>query len=81
MTLKENGIEYFKNMARGYISYFRGADPFVYAFKKEMGINEAGVIKLMRHNLRQSSFKLWRKRVTGRASKHEKKLSLLKKEM
>lgn len=49
--------------------------------KKEMGINEAGVIKLMRHNLRQSSFKLWRKRVTGRASKHEKKLSLLKKEM
>jgi hypothetical protein len=38
MTLKENGIEYFKNMARGYISYFRGADPFVYAFKKEMGV-------------------------------------------
>ena len=49
--------------------------------KAEMGINEAEVIKIMRQNLKQSSFKLWRKRVTGRASKHEKKLSLLKKEM
>jgi hypothetical protein len=38
MTFKENGLEYFKSMARGYISYFRGADPYVYAFKKEMGV-------------------------------------------
>jgi hypothetical protein len=38
MMFKENGIEYFKSMARGYISYFRGADPYVYAYKKEMGV-------------------------------------------
>jgi hypothetical protein len=38
MTFKENGIEYFKSMARGYISYFRGADPYVYAYKKEIGV-------------------------------------------
>jgi len=37
MTLKENGLEYFKKMARGYISYFRGADPFLFALKKEIG--------------------------------------------
>jgi superfamily II DNA or RNA helicase len=37
MTLKENGIEYFKKMAQGYVSFFRGADPFLYALKKEMG--------------------------------------------
>ena len=25
MTFKENGLEYFKSMSRGYVSYFRGA--------------------------------------------------------
>jgi len=38
MTFKENGLDYFKSMARGYISYFRGADPYTFAFKKEMGV-------------------------------------------
>jgi len=38
MTIKPDGMEYFKNMASGYISYFRGADPFLFALKKEMGV-------------------------------------------
>ena len=36
----------------------------------QYGLNEAGVIRLMRRHLKPSSFRLWRKRVTGRASKH-----------
>ena len=40
--------------------------------KKEQGLNEGEVIRLMRTHLKAGSFKLWRKRVTGRRSKHEK---------
>ena len=44
--------------------------------KKDKGLSEAEVIKLMRANLKASSFKLWRKRVSGRSSKHEKRAKL-----
>ena len=37
MDFKPDGLDYFKKMASGYISYFRGADPFLFALKKEMG--------------------------------------------
>jgi superfamily II DNA or RNA helicase len=37
MGFKPDGLDYFKKMASGYISYFRGADPFLFALKKEMG--------------------------------------------
>ncbi|TQV72303.1 TIGR03643 family protein [Aliikangiella marina] len=40
------------------------------AIEKNYGLNEAQVIKLMRRELRLSSFKLWRKRVSGRKTKH-----------
>ena len=40
------------------------------ALEREYGLNESDVIKLMRQNLQASSFKLWRKRVTGRKTKH-----------
>lgn len=33
-------------------------------------INESMVIRIMRHHLKPSSFKLWRRRVTGRKTKH-----------
>ena len=36
----------------------------------QFGIKEGDVIKLMRNNLKLSSFKLWRKRVKGRKTKH-----------
>ena len=41
--------------------------------KKETGKNEAEVIKIMRSNLKSSSFKLWRKRVKNKSIKHLKK--------
>ncbi len=45
--------------------------------KKDRGLSEAEVIKIMRSNLKLSSFKLWRKRVSGRSSKHAKRAQLL----
>lgn len=43
------------------------------AIKNQFGIDEDEVIKLMRNELKLSSFKLWRKRVDGRKTKHQKK--------
>jgi uncharacterized protein (TIGR03643 family) len=40
------------------------------AIEKLYGLNEAAVIKLMRRQLKSSSFRLWRARVHGRTSKH-----------
>ena len=34
------------------------------------GLNEPATIKLMRQHMKPSSFRLWRKRVTGRVTKH-----------
>jgi len=41
--------------------------------EKSMGLSESDVIKVMRKNLKPSSFKMWRKRVSGRITKHSKK--------
>ena len=40
------------------------------AIEKSFGLSESQVIQLMRHELKRNSFELWRKRVTGRATKH-----------
>jgi uncharacterized protein (TIGR03643 family) len=40
------------------------------AILREYGLDENAVIRLMRRELKTSSFKLWRQRVTGRKSKH-----------
>ena len=40
------------------------------AINYQFNIKENEVIQLMRSNLKKSSFKMWRKRVTGRKSKH-----------
>ncbi|MGM8887431.1 MULTISPECIES: TIGR03643 family protein [unclassified Psychrobacter] len=45
------------------------------AIEHTYGLSEANVIKLMRQQLKPSSFRLWRQRVTGRATKHEAKRS------
>ncbi|PZX53381.1 uncharacterized protein (TIGR03643 family) [Algoriphagus ratkowskyi] len=44
------------------------------AIETQFGVNEAEVIKLMRRELKESSFKMWRKRVnSGVSQKHLKK--------
>jgi uncharacterized protein (TIGR03643 family) len=40
------------------------------AIEKSFGLSESQVIELMRSQLKRSSFELWRKRVTGRVTKH-----------
>ena len=40
------------------------------AIKAEFGLNESAVIDLMRAQMKPSSFRMWRKRVAGRATKH-----------
>jgi uncharacterized protein (TIGR03643 family) len=42
--------------------------------KKQSGLSEGEVIKIMRGHMQPSSFRMWRKRVSGRASKHRVKL-------
>jgi uncharacterized protein (TIGR03643 family) len=43
------------------------------AIKFQFNLSEQEVIEIMRTYLKQSSFKRWRKRVQGRATKHLKK--------
>ena len=43
------------------------------AIKLQFGLKEQDVIELMRKNISRNSFKLWRKRVKGRKTKHQKK--------
>lgn len=42
------------------------------AIEMQFGLNQDGVIKVMRANLKLSSFKLWRERTHGQATKHLK---------
>tara|TARA_R100000908_G_scaffold63604_1_gene45077 strand:- start:21049 stop:21324 length:276 start_codon:yes stop_codon:yes gene_type:complete len=43
------------------------------AIEYQFGLSEDETIELMRSEMKRSSFKMWRKRVTGRDTKHRKK--------
>ena len=43
MKIKPGGIEYFKTMAQGYVSYLRGADPLTFAKRVEKGTVPKGL--------------------------------------
>ncbi len=43
------------------------------AISMQFGLKEQEVITIMRNNMKSNSFKLWRKRVQGRKTKHLKK--------
>jgi uncharacterized protein (TIGR03643 family) len=40
------------------------------AIEMQFGVNESQVIEIMRREMKASSFRMWRKRVTGRGTKH-----------
>ena len=40
------------------------------AIEAQFGINESAVIDLMRRHMKPSSFRMWRKRMAGRVTKH-----------
>ena len=49
--------------------------------KEKTGKNESEVIKIMRKNLKPSSFRLWRKRIHNTSIKHRKKFNLERKKI
>ena len=49
--------------------------------KEQTGKSESDVIKIMRKNLKQSSFKLWRKRTHNQTTKHRKKFENSRKQL
>ena len=44
MKIKPNGIEYLKEKARGYISFYRGSIPYTFAERKEEGVIPDGML-------------------------------------
>lgn len=49
--------------------------------ERSLGCTEAQVIRIMRQELKPSSFRCWRKRVSGRQTKHQKKFRRAQKEV
>ena len=45
------------------------------AIRKQFGLSPGEVIKLMRREMKPSSFRMWRKRTQGRITKHDAKFS------
>ncbi len=43
------------------------------AIEVQFGLKEKDVIEIMRKHMKASSFRMWRKRVSGRKTKHLKK--------
>lgn len=43
------------------------------AIEFQFGLSEKETIELMRSEMKRSSFKMWRERVTGRNTKHQMK--------
>lgn len=44
------------------------------AIRFQFGLDESAVIRLMKQSLKTRSFRLWRRRVEGRAAKHGRRL-------
>ena len=65
MNISEKEIDRIIEMA------WEDRTPFE-AIEFQFGLKENDVRQIMRSNLKESSFKLWRKRVKGRKTKHEK---------
>ena len=71
MDLSENKIDRIIEMA------WEDRTPFE-AIEYQFGLKEQEVIELMRKEMKASSFRMWRKRVQGRATKHLKKRTFAK---
>lgn len=65
MLLNESDISRVIEMA------WEDRTPFE-AIELQFGLNQDGVIKLMRSQLKLSAFKLWRERTHGQTTKHLK---------
>lgn len=69
-----------KKGTKSWIIWAAWADRITFEeIKENSGFTENQVIKLMRSNLKPSSFKLWRKRVNSQSIKHRKKFEYSRK--
>jgi uncharacterized protein (TIGR03643 family) len=66
MTLNDRQIDRIIEMA------WEDRTPFE-AITYQFGLSEQDVIELMRREMKPSSFRMWRKRVQGRVTKHKNK--------
>ena len=46
------------------------------AIEKQYGVSESKVIKIMRSELKRSSFKMWRRRINSNVSRKHEKIKL-----
>ncbi len=63
MTLTEADVSRIVEMA------WEDRTPFE-SIEMQFDLNESGVIALMRSHMKASSFRMWRKRMAGRVTKH-----------
>ncbi|NBW50562.1 MAG: TIGR03643 family protein [Betaproteobacteria bacterium] len=63
MTLTDADVSRIVEMA------WEDRTPFE-SIEMQFGLNESGVIALMRSHMKASSFRIWRKRMAGRVTKH-----------
>nr|CBA32932.1 hypothetical protein Csp_B16500 [Curvibacter putative symbiont of Hydra magnipapillata] len=63
MTLTDADVSRIVEMA------WEDRTPFE-SIEMQFGLNESGVIALMRSHMKASSFRMWRKRMAGRVTKH-----------
>ena len=63
MVLSEADISRIVEMA------WEDRTPFE-AIEMQFGLNESAVVEIMRGHMKASSFKMWRKRMKGRVTKH-----------
>lgn len=68
MTLKKELTE--ADISRIIEMAWEDRTPFE-AIEQQFDLSEPEVIKLMRSNMKRSSFKMWRERVTSRKTKHK----------
>ena len=63
-----------KSISEDWIIWAAWADRVTFEeIRERTGYSEAKVIKLMRKTLKPSSFRLWRKRVSGKGTKHRER--------
>ena len=69
LLLDKNRILSQEDISRVIEMAWEDRTPFE-SIEVQFGLNQDGVIKLMRKNLKLNSFKLWRERTHGQTTKH-----------
>ncbi|WP_352337319.1 TIGR03643 family protein [Psychrobacter sp. 16-MNA-CIBAN-0192] len=75
-NVSDNKILSASDLSRVIEMAWEDRTPFA-AIEHSYRLNETAVIKLMRQELKSSSFRLWRQRVSGRVTKHQAKRSFV----